>query len=129
MFNLQLNRRVDANKILIKMRVLIYILCICQFFLASCVRPKYPDAPIEHPKMVLITKDLMQASILPTTTSKSNKPDSVRKNLYIQVFKQYNVSQEDFMKSYQMYAENPQWLDTLYFHVGEALSEEQAKVK
>lgn len=101
----------------------------CALLNAGCEKNRAPNGDIPHDKMKLVVRDLMLANaagqydVFPGVKNM----DSLNAGLYATVLAKHGIAKEDFVNCYREYESRPEWMDTLYFGVIEALVEEQTR--
>ena len=107
-------------------------LSILSFLLLSCSNSK------EKPSQNIVTQTVFEAALkeihLLEANFEINKNNSLKnaKNeltkAYCEVYKKYQISQDDFKKSLEYYSENPEKLERTYKNVLEMLKKENSMV-
>lgn len=88
--------------------------------------PKVPADVIAPEKMVLIMADVHLAdAIAETKAQQGANEQQVSEQLYVSIFKNYDISRETFNHSLRFYEQSPEWMNKMYEEVQTAISKRQ----
>lgn len=92
----------------------------------SSEMPKVPDDVISPDKMILILADIHLAdAIAETKAQQGANEQQLSEQLYISIFKNYDISREKFDYSLRFYEQSPEWMNKMYEDVQTAISKRQ----
>ena len=101
-------------------------------FVAGCKEkfPKVPSDIIPIGKMENILIDMhISDAVAETKTMGSGKTEmKLSEQYYMQIYKNYGITKEDFLKSYTFYQDNPVLLNQLYDNVLSEMSKREAQI-
>ena len=101
-------------------------------FLAGC-KPKLPSVPgdvIPAKEMETILIDMHMADAVAETKSMGDVNEKrLTQQYYLQIYKNHNITKEDFLKSYLFYQNNPVLLNQMYDNILVEMSKREAKIK
>ena len=99
--------------------------------LFSC-KEKHPPVPkdiIQTKPMELILSDMLIADALSETRGLGTVSEKqYTEEYYVTIFKNHNVSREQFLKSYKFYEDNPVILNNIYDSVLSDISKREAAI-
>lgn len=97
-------------------------------FLSACTSemPKVPGDVIPPDKMVLVLADIHLAdAIAETKAQQGANEQQVSEQLYVSIFKNYDISRQMFDRSLRFYEQSPEWINKMYEDVQTAISKRQ----
>lgn len=100
-------------------------------FLAAC-KPEMPEVPkdiIPPDKMTKILEDVHVADAVAETKAQSGGNEfELTRQYYALIYKKYNITEQDFRKSYSYYEANPAWMNKMYDTILNDLSKREEEV-
>jgi hypothetical protein len=114
------------------LRSLKYFIPVVLLFLAGC-KEKFPSVPgdvIPMKKMenILIDMHISDALAETKTMGALMNERNLSQQYYLQIYKNYGVAKEDFLKSYLFYQNNPILLNKLYDDVLSEMSKRESQI-
>ncbi len=120
-----------TTTILKKLKTAKYFIPFLLLFIIGC-KPKAPSVPsdvIAMKKMELILIDMHIAdAVAETKTMGDMNEKKVSQQYYQQIYKNYGITKEEFLKSYLFYENNPVLLNKLYDDILGEMSRREAKI-
>jgi len=104
-----------------------FFLCILFLSVFACTPEKGP-LPIPESKLIDVLMDIHYAEAA-SEDKVGTAQDSLRKVYYKEVFKLYNVTEKDFVKTMELLKRNPRRLLKLYKQMDEQMKAENATPK
>jgi hypothetical protein len=102
------------------------------FILLSACKSELPDVPkdvIAMEQMEIILADMhITDAIAETKAQLGMNEKMLTQEYHEQVFKNHNITREDFLKSYKFYEANPALLNKMYDHILEKMSKREEAV-
>jgi len=101
------------------------------FLLAACGKtlPKVPSDIIQQKKMIQILVEVHIAdAVLEHINGTDKRVPEQTTAMYNQIYKNYGITREDFLKSYYFYETQPELMDKLYEELLTELSKKQAQL-
>ena len=107
-------------------------LIICVFILISACKQEYPSVPrdvIPFEKMTQILADMHITDAVAATKAQGGMDEKLlTEEYYLQIYKNYGITKEDFVKSYHFYEGSPKLFNKLYDQVLSEISKREAVV-
>jgi len=113
----------QAARLLVVFALLLFAGCKQKF-------PKIPSDIIPISKMENILIDMhISDAVAETKTMGGGKAEMrLSGQYYMQIYKNYGITSEDFLKSYKFYQNNPVLLNQLYDNILSEMSKREAKI-